>query len=60
MNFNLCFNYGGVQDIIQAASKTNKSVTIESFNKLLLTKNMPMVDLLIRTGNEQRISNFLV
>jgi undecaprenyl diphosphate synthase len=25
-----------------------------------LTKNIPMVDLLIRTGNEQRVSNFLI
>jgi undecaprenyl diphosphate synthase len=60
MNFNLCFNYGGMQDILQAAANINKTTTIESFSKLLLTKNIPMVDLLIRTGNEQRVSNFLI
>ncbi|MDR0826109.1 MAG: di-trans,poly-cis-decaprenylcistransferase [Mycoplasmataceae bacterium] len=50
---NICFNYGGQQDILQAAKKTN-------FTSNLLTKDMPPVDLLIRTGDEKRISNFLL
>jgi undecaprenyl diphosphate synthase len=57
---NICFNYGGMQDILQAARNAKKCKTIEDFNRLLLTKDLPPVDLLIRTGNEKRISNFLL
>jgi undecaprenyl diphosphate synthase len=60
MILNLCFNYGGTQDILQAAKKANKTTSLIQFNDLLLTKGTPTVDLLIRTGNEKRISNFLI
>lgn len=62
LTLTIAFNYGGMQDIIQAAKKIeNKSkVNPNDFLRLLLTKDIPFVDLLIRTGNEKRISNFLI
>ncbi|GHU47009.1 hypothetical protein FACS1894218_0540 [Bacilli bacterium] len=50
---NICFNYGGQQDILQATKS-------KDFRTSLITKELPPVDLLIRTGNEKRISNFLL
>jgi undecaprenyl diphosphate synthase len=58
MILNICLNYGGQQDILQAAQKINTSK--QKFADLLLTKDLPPVDLLIRTGNEKRISNFML
>jgi undecaprenyl diphosphate synthase len=55
---NICLNYGGKQDILQAVEQTKK--TNKSFEELLLTKDLPSIDLLIRTGNEKRISNFML
>ncbi|MDR0985875.1 MAG: di-trans,poly-cis-decaprenylcistransferase [Mycoplasmataceae bacterium] len=52
------FNYGGMQDIYQASKYSNKD--LNDLEKHLLTKDIPPVDLLIRTGNEKRISNFLI
>jgi undecaprenyl diphosphate synthase len=60
LTLNICFNYGGMQDILQAAKLVKKQTTLAQFEKMLLTKNTPAVDLLIRTGNEKRISNFLL
>ncbi|MGL4950751.1 MAG: polyprenyl diphosphate synthase [Mycoplasma sp.] len=60
---NIFFNYGGMQEIVNAcnlAIDKKKHVTIKSFEKLLLTKDQPMVDLLIRTSGENRISNFML
>jgi undecaprenyl diphosphate synthase len=54
---NLCFNYGGRQDILQASQRVTAK---NDFEKLLLTNDLPPVDLLIRTGNEKRISNFML
>jgi undecaprenyl diphosphate synthase len=54
---NICFNYGGKQDILQAVQKFKIGV---NFENLLLTKDLPSIDLLIRTGNEKRISNFML
>lgn len=56
----IAFNYGGMQDILQAAIKTNSNDDIKAFKNNLLTSFLPPVDLLIRTGNETRISNFLL
>lgn len=53
------FNYGGIQDIenaIKLASKEKESV--DNIKKYLLTKDLPPIDLLIRTSGEKRISNF--
>jgi undecaprenyl diphosphate synthase len=57
---NFCFNYGGMQDIFQAAQQVKKQTTLSGFAQLLLTSDLPPVDLLIRTGDEKRISNFLL
>jgi undecaprenyl diphosphate synthase len=55
---NICLNYGGQQDILQAAQRMQKSKL--DFNDLLLTKGLSQIDLLIRTGNEKRLSNFML
>jgi undecaprenyl diphosphate synthase len=59
----IALNYGGRQDIITAvneAVKTKKKQTIKSFSKLLSTRNIGDVDLMIRTSGELRLSNFLL
>jgi len=61
-------NYGGQWDIVQAVQRWQvahqqadaRSITQEQLAKYLSTAHMPDPDLLIRTGGEQRISNFLV
>ena len=61
-------NYGGRWDVVQAvknwqSSNPNRSVaelTEAELAQALSTADMPEVDLLIRTGGEQRISNFLL
>jgi len=62
MVLNLCMNYGGRDEIIRAIKKikTPLEITEETFAKYLDTGNLPEVDLLIRTGGHQRISNFLI
>ena len=63
---NIAANYGGRWDICQAVNKaiaTNehgKSVTESQIEENLVTAGMPPLDLLIRTGGEVRISNFLI
>jgi undecaprenyl diphosphate synthase len=67
---NVCVNYGGRSDILRAAKALavkykNGQVDLESFcepdfSKLLYTEGLPDPDLLIRTGAEKRISNFLL
>lgn len=59
----LAIAYGGRQDILHAvneAVRRGESVTMQDFSDLLFTKDMPDPDLLIRTGKEVRISNFLL
>lgn len=66
-NFTVLFNYGGRQDIVQATKKFAllykegkekiDSLNIKSFEDLLWTKDLPDVDLLVRTSGELRISN---
>ena len=61
-------NYGGQWDIVQAVQRWQaanpqvdaRSLTQEQLAKFLSTAHMPDPDLLIRTGGEQRISNFLL
>jgi undecaprenyl diphosphate synthase len=61
-------NYGGQWDIVQAVQRWQaahpeadaQSLTQEQFAQYLSTAHMPDPDLLIRTGGEQRISNFLL
>ena len=61
--FNVCFNYGGRWDIAQAAAKLaaqGEPITEKSLDGALALAHVPDPDLLIRTGGEQRISNFLL
>ena len=68
-HLNIALNYGGRADITQAANAILKKriaagdatpITEEEIDLHLATANMPDVDLLIRTGGESRISNFLL
>ncbi len=70
LNLNLAINYGGRAEIIQAVrdladqvasgSLQPDQITEESLSGRLFTGGMPDPELLIRTGGEQRISNFLL
>ncbi len=59
----IALDYGGRQDIVEAARKLAESgtpVTEQNFSAALMTGGMPDVDLMIRSSGEQRISNFLL
>ena len=61
--FNVCFNYGGRWDIAQAAQKlvsNGQTITEMSLDRAMALAHVPDPDLLIRTGGELRISNFLL
>lgn len=61
--FNVCFNYGGRWDIAQAAARLaarGEAITEQSLDEAMALAHVPDPDLLIRTGGEQRISNFLL
>ena len=60
---NVCFNYGGRWDIAQAAAALaarGEAITEASLNRALALAHVPDPDLVIRTGGEMRISNFLL
>ena len=60
---NMALNYGSRQEIIEAFKRIkNKKLPVNENNitKFLYTKNIPDPDILIRTGNTNRISNFLI
>ena len=60
---NVCFNYGGRWDIAQAAAKLaaqGEAITEASLDRAMALAHVPDPDLLIRTGGERRISNFLL
>ena len=60
---NVCFNYGGRWDIAQAAARLvarGEAITEASLNSAMALAHAPDPDLVIRTGAEQRISNFLL
>ena len=60
---NVCFNYGGRWDIAQAAANlvaSGQSITEATLNGALALSHVPDPDLIIRTGGEMRISNFLL
>lgn len=67
---NICLNYGSKQEIIKACKqiayeyKDNKidisSLDEINFNNYLYSKDLPDIDLLIRTSNEKRLSNFML
>ncbi len=66
---NICLNYGGKAEIVDTARKIaylvqNKELTVDEIDEELFSKNLyndlPPVDLMIRTGGELRISNFMI
>jgi undecaprenyl diphosphate synthase len=60
---NVCFNYGGRWDIAQAAAKLanqGKPITEGELHAAMALAHVPDPDLIIRTGGEQRLSNFLL
>ncbi len=70
LHFQIALNYGGRDEIVRAARKlaervekgelAAEQITQQSFSDCLDTAGLPEPDLLIRTCNEQRISNFLL
>ncbi len=62
----VCFNYGGQQEIVDATKSLLASniqaadITPEVFSEHLYSSDLPQIDLLIRTGGEQRLSNFML
>ena len=68
MTFNICLNYGGQSEIIDASKKIVKDVLdnkiniddIDSLYSKYLYQDLPPIDLLIRTSGEYRISNFML
>ncbi|MDO9481275.1 MAG: polyprenyl diphosphate synthase [Hydrogenophaga sp.] len=60
---NVCFNYGGRWDVVQAArrlAQTGREITEQSLSEATALSHVGDPDLLIRTGGELRISNFLL
>lgn len=66
MTFNFAFNYGGRVEILDAVhhiiteGTPPENIDENLFGSYLYTAGLPDVDLLIRTGGELRISNFLI
>ncbi len=66
LQVNLALSYGGRWDILEAVRKIlekrldPKNLTLKVFEQYLSTKGIPDPDILIRTGKEIRISNFLI
>ena len=65
---NICLNYGGRDEILRAVNeavkagvrKCSDSISEEMFSGMLYSAGVPDPDLIIRTGGEMRISNFLL
>lgn len=66
VNLNIAFNYGARDEIVNAVKKIindkiqPEEITEKLISNYLYTKNMPDPDLLIRTGGDKRISNYLL
>ena len=63
LQINLALNYGSKTELINAFNeirKNKQNINEKNLKKYLETKNIPDPDLLIRTGNTKRLSNFLL
>jgi len=70
LNLNLAISYGSKQEILNVIREisnkvknniiSSKNIDENIINEHLYTRNLPNVDLLIRTGGEKRVSNFLL
>ena len=70
LNLNLAISYGSRQELLKAIREVSnkvknniiseKNIDEKIINEHLYTRNLPNVDLLIRTGGESRVSNFLL
>jgi len=63
LQVNIALNYGAKEELLYAINKvkkTKKIFTEKQIEKYLYTKGIPDPDLLIRTGNTHRLSNFLL
>jgi len=57
---NLAINYGSKDEIVYAANKSKKNISLKSLEKNIYTRNLPNPDILIRTGGHKRLSNFML
>ena len=63
LQLNLALNYGSKTELMNAFKliiKNKKKINEKNIDNFLYTKNIPNPDLLIRTGNRKRLSNFLL
>ena len=63
IQINLALNYGSKQEIVNTVNKLIKEslpINVSNITKNLYTKNIPDPEILIRTGNRNRLSNFLL
>ncbi len=63
IQINIALNYGAREEIIKSVKKlirTSKPINEKNLSKNLYTKNIPDPEILIRTGNRNRLSNFLL
>ena len=62
LQINLALNYGSKKELVYAFNKLKKKSRISEndIDNCLYTKNIPDPEILIRTGNTQRLSNFLL
>ena len=63
LQINLALNYGSKTEIVEGFKKlykNKKKITAKNLSKYLQTKDIPDPELLIRTGNTRRLSNFLL
>jgi len=66
LELNVCFNYGGRAELVDAvreiiaAKIPPEQVTEETISSYLYTRDLPDPDLIVRTGGEMRLSNYLI
>ncbi len=66
LQLNVCLNYGGRDEVTRAVKNIIKDgipvedITEETISDYLYTSGLPDPDLLVRTGGEQRLSNFML